>query len=96
MTDASMSSQYPTLDPSGSTPSVSAPSSGGLGTGAIIGIVVAAVLAVAALVAVGVWLALKWKKKRKLEGKYCPAAEEQKTHVKNLPPLPNPPPERLI
>lgn len=69
---------------------------GGLPVGAIVGIVIACVIVMAALIAVSVWLALKWKRKRKQEGKYCPAAEEQKSHVKNLPPLPNAPPERLI
>jgi len=84
--------------PATSGVSTTSPSSSdnGLSAGAIAGIVIASVLIVGALIAVCIWLGLRWRKKRQLEGQYCPAAEEQKTAVKNLPPLPNPAPERLI
>jgi len=68
----------------------------GLPGGAVAAIVVVSFLIAVALIALSIWSVLKLKRKRKLEGKYCPAVEEQKSSANTLPPLPLPAQEGLI
>ncbi|VDO98088.1 unnamed protein product [Soboliphyme baturini] len=67
-----------------------------LSNGAIAGIVIGSLLFAALLVVIVLFVVKKIKAKRKLEGKYFPAEEEQKSSTKNLPPLPPPAIEGLI
>lgn len=71
-------------------------SAGSLPIGALVAIVVLCLLIAAALVVALVWIFIKYKRRRKLEGRYCPAVEEEKSAVKNLPPLSPPSIEGLI
>lgn len=82
--------------PPDSLQSTTAMSSNGLPAGAVASIVILSLLITIGLLILFIWIFIKYKRRRKLEGRYCPAVEEEKSAVKTLPPLPPPAIEGLI
>jgi len=69
--------------------------SGTEGTALVLLAALLALVLLTLLVAAG-WALVKVRQKRRLEGRYCPAVEEKRCAVHNLPHLPRPNIEGLI